>query len=579
MKKSLLLGIAASAAVFAAPISLSDAIAMAKANNSQIKAEKAKVDMAESGHTEARSRFMPQLSLTASVTKINDPIYIDLGEIQQAMSGLAGGIATVGPAAVYSKAYIDAYNKAQAGYEQAYAGAMAQGLTEAQANAFAQEKVGGTAQEIAQQTADKYAAETQQKLDAAQTKIDDADFRMKVQDDVFFNARLTAIWPIFTGFKIYSAYDAAKENVNAKKAAFDMAQNTILMDVATKYFTLRLAEELTVLRESTKKNLEEHLARSKKLEEGGQISKAERLRAEVALAEAENALEDSYRDQTLARLALASLLHTDTNITAITPVMAPEQTFGMEEFKQLALDRHPGLRQLRTERKRSQDAVSAARADYYPTVALFAYKELYTRDLTLLEPDWAVGAKMQWDLFKGGETRSKVSNARALDRSLSSMEEQTMDNIGLLVEKRWREMEHAKSRLESLKKTRELAEEAHRSQTLAYEAGLATGLDVVDAELALSRLQVADLKAHYDAVVAWLGLLEASGEVVNAGEMLKNVKPVEEKPAEEPKLAEPVVAPAAASVADSAKVAEPAPADSANAAAPVDTTVVPATNP
>lgn len=570
------MGIAASAAVFAAPISLSDAIAMAKANNSQIKAEKAKVDMAESGQTEARSRFMPQLSLTASVTKINDPIYIDLGEIQQAMSGLAGGLSSVGPAAVYSKAYIDAYNKAQAGYEQAYNGALANGMTEAQAKAFAQNRVGGTAQEIAQQTADKYAADSKQQLDAAKAQIDDADFRMKVQDDVFFNARLTAIWPIFTGLKIYSAYDAAKENVNAKKAAFDMAQNTILMDVATKYFTLRLAEELSVLRESTKKNLEEHLARSKKLEEGGQISKAERLRAEVALAEAENALEDSYRDQTLARLALASLLHTDTNLTAVTPVMAPEQTLAMEEFKQLAMDRHPGLRQLRTERKRSQDAVSAARADYFPTVALFAYKELYTRDLTLLEPDWAVGAKMQWDLFKGGETRSKVSNAKALDRSLASMEEQTMDNIGLLVEKRWREMEHAKSRLESLKKTRELAEEAHRSQTLAYEAGLATGLDVVDAELALSRLQVADLKAHYDAVVAWLGLLEASGEVVNAGEMLKNVKPVEETKVEEPKPAEPVVAPAAAPVADSAKVAEPVPADSANAPVPADTTAAPA---
>ena len=576
------MGIVASVSAFAAPISLSDAISMAKANNSQIKAERAKVDMAESGQTEARSRFMPQLSLTASVTKINDPIYIDLGQIQQGLSGLADGLATVGPAAVYSKAYIDAYNKAQAGYEQAYNGALAQGMTEAQANAFAQDRVGGTAQEIAQQTADKYAADSKQQLDAAKAQIDDADFRMKVQDDVFFNARLTAIWPIFTGLKIYSAYDAAKENVNAKKAAFDMAQNTILMDVATKYFTLRLAEELTVLRESTKKNLEEHLARSKKLEEGGQISKAERLRAEVALAEAENALEDSYRDQTLARLALASLLHTDTNITAITPVMAPEQTYGMEEFKQLAMDRHPGLRQLRTERKRSQDAVSAARADYFPTVALFAYKELYTRDLTLLEPDWAVGAKMQWDLFKGGETRSKVSNAKALDRSLSSMEEQTMDNIGLLVEKRWREMEHAKSRLESLKKTRELAEEAHRSQTLAYEAGLATGLDVVDAELALSRLQVADLKAHYDAVVAWLGLLEASGEVVNAGEMLKSVKPVEETKPEEPApanapVAEPVAAPVEVPAApvDSTKAVEPAaepavepasvPADSAKA--------------
>ena len=583
MRKSLFLGIAASAAVFAAPLSLSDAIAMAKANNSQIKAERAKVDMAESGQSEARSRFMPQLSLTASVTKINDPIYIDLGEIQQAMSGLAGGLSSVGPAAVYSKAYIDAYNKAQAGYEQAYKGALAQGLSDERAKAFALDKVGGSAQEIAQQTADKYAADSKIQLDAAKAQIDDADFRMKVQDDVFFNARLTAIWPIFTGLKIYSAYDAAKENVNAKKAAFDMAQNTILMDVATKYFTLRLAEELTVLRESTKKNLEEHLARSKKLEEGGQISKAERLRAEVALAEAENALEDSYRDQTLARLALASLLHTDTNITAVTPVLAPEQTFSMEEYKQLATDRHPGLRQLRTERKRSQDAVSAARADYFPTVALFAYKELYTRDLTLLEPDWAVGAKMQWDLFKGGETRSKVSNAKALDRSLASMEEQTMDNIGLLVEKRWREMEHAKSRLESLKKTRELAEEAHRSQTLAYEAGLATGLDVVDAELALSRLQVADLKAHYDAVIAWLGLLEASGEVVNAGEMLKSVKPVEETKAEEPKpaelVAEPVAAPVASDstnvIANPEGVKQSTAADSA-ATTPVDTPAAPA---
>ena len=584
MKLCLFLGIAASAAVFAAPISLSDTIAMAKANNSQIKAEKAKVDMAESGQSEARSRFMPQLSLTASVTKINDPIYIDLGEIQQGLSGLAGGLASVGPAAVYSKAYIDAYNGA---YAKAYQGAREAGLSDAEAKGVADSKIGDI-KTFAQKTADDYAAESKLQLDAAKTQIDDADFRMKVQDDVFFNARLTAIWPIFTGLKIYSAYDAAKENVNAKKAAFDMAQNTILMDVATKYFTLRLAEELTVLRESTKKNLEEHLARSKKLEEGGQISKAERLRAEVALAEAENALEDSYRDQSLARLALASLLHTDTNITAVTPVMAPEQTFGMDEFKQLALDRHPGLRQLRTERKRSQDAVSAARADYFPTVALFAYKELYTRDLTLLEPDWAVGAKMQWDLFKGGETRSKVSNAKALDRSLSSMEEQTMDNIGLLVEKRWREMEHAKSRLESLKKTRELAEEAHRSQTLAYEAGLATGLDVVDAELALSRLQVADLKAHYDAVVAWLGLLEASGEVVNAGEMLKNVKPVEEKTAEvskpeEPKPAEPVAVPVAAPVASDSTnvianpegVKQSTAADSA-ATTPVDTTAAPA---
>ena len=558
MKKSVFWVLSGLVAAQAASLSLQDALEMAKAGNSQIKAEKAKVDMAESGRTEARSRFMPSLTLTASVTKIDDPINIDLKALQKPMADIAG-------ASAYSKAYISTYDGAYAkAYQEAVAQARAAGMGEDAAKAYVDSRSadiwnGVVTSKEAKDAAVQYAENASKQYS---DQINNTDFSMRVQDDVFFNARLTAIWPIFTGFKIYSAYDAAKENVNARKAEFDMAQNTILMDVATKYFMLRLAEELTVMRETTMRNLEEHLERSKKLESGGQISKAERLRAEVALAEAQNAYEDALRDQSLARMALASLLHTDTSLTAITPVEAPEVTRSMEEYKQLAKDQHPGLRQLRTERKRSQDAVSAARADYYPTVALFAYKELYTKDLTILEPEWAVGAKMQWDLFKGGETRSKVSNAKALDRSLASMEEQTLDNIDLLVEKRWREMDHAKGRLASLVKTRELADEALRSQTKAYEAGLATGLDVVDAELALSRLQVADLKAHYDAVVAWLGLLEACGEVANAGTMMNAARPVEKST--EPA---PAAAPAEQTLAPLPPATSPAPADSATAPA------------
>jgi len=512
----------------ATALSLQDALDMAMANNSKIKAEKAKVDIAQSGEDEAFARFLPTVSLSAGITKIDDPINIDLGRIQQPLSDIAG-------AAAYSKAYLATYNGAYAkAYQEALAQAKSAGLDDKSAKAAVDAKSAEIwkgvvnskdANDAAVQMAESVGKESSD-------KIKNSDFNMKVQDDWFFNARLTVVWPIFTGLKIYSAYDAAKENVNARKAEFEMAQNTVLMDVATKYFTLRLCEELVGMRETTKKDLAEHLERSKKLEEGGQISKTERLRAEVALAEAENAYEDALRDQSLARMALASLLHTDTSLTATTPVESPEGVRLMDEFKALAVEHHPGLRQLRIERKRNQNAIRAARADYFPTIALFGYRELYTKDLTLLEPEWAIGAKLQWDIFKGGDTRAKVSSAKAMDRSLGSLEEETIDNLKLLVEKRWRELEHAKGRLTSLAKTRELADEALRSQNKAYEAGLATGLDVVDAELALSRLQVADLKAHYDAVIAWLGLLEAAGEVSTAGTVLVSKQLVVEKPVE-----------------------------------------------
>ena len=207
MKKCLFYIVSLGALAMASPLTLQEALDMAKANNSQIKAEKAKVEMAESGQTEARSRFMPKISLSASVTKINDPIVIDLSSLQEPLSEIAG-------ASAYSKAYLSAYDKA---YEKAYSDAVKQtmqayGLDETTAKSMVDQKAGEIRSgvmgskdvgDLAQKAAGEYG-------DAASKKINDTDFGMKVQDDVFFNARVTVVWPIFTGLKIYSAYDAAK---------------------------------------------------------------------------------------------------------------------------------------------------------------------------------------------------------------------------------------------------------------------------------------------------------------------------------------------------------------------------------
>ena len=160
---------------------------MAMANNSKIKAEKAKVDIAESGEKEAFARFLPTVSLSAGITKINDPINIDLGRIQQPLSDIAG-------AAAYSKAYVSTYNGAYSkAYQEALAQAKSLGLDDKSAKAAVDAKSAEIwkgvvnskdANDAAVQNAEKYGA-------AATKNINDADFNMKVQDDWFFNARLT----------------------------------------------------------------------------------------------------------------------------------------------------------------------------------------------------------------------------------------------------------------------------------------------------------------------------------------------------------------------------------------------------
>jgi outer membrane protein TolC len=85
-------------------------------------------------------------------------------------------------------------------------------------------------------------------------------------------------------------------------------------------------------------------------------------------------------------------------------------------------------------------------------------------------------------------------------------------DVELLVAQRYRELKEARDRLAELETTRTLAEESLRAQQIAFSAGLATSLDVVDAEAALSRVRLGMLKALYDADVALAGLLEAAGE-------------------------------------------------------------------
>ena len=252
MNKHLLtLVVMGSAIAFAEPLSLQDAMQKAKQKNPQLVASKTHIEKAEAQKTSARSLFMPKLSISGKVTKIDDDITIDLGDMRTAILG-----------SNYASTYTSVYALASQQYA-AY---------------------GDEGQAMAKTAAATAASQGQQTL-ASQMPED--KFRVKVQDDLFFNATATLVWPIFTGGKIYSAYKASTENVEAEKAAYNLVENSVMMEVCTRYFTVHLAEEMVALRTEAYTTIQAHVEQAKKLEEGGQISRAERLRAEVAFVEAE----------------------------------------------------------------------------------------------------------------------------------------------------------------------------------------------------------------------------------------------------------------------------------------------------
>lgn len=332
------------------------------------------------------------------------------------------------------------------------------------------------------------------------------------QQRQFGNLSAQATWPIYTGGRIRAGIDAAEAAEAAGGAVLERTGGELRLELVRRYFGQQLAEQALAVRVATRDGLHRHRENALKLEREGQIARAERLRAEVALAEAERDLEEGRRDLDMAGAALAALLASDDPVRALTPLPALPALPPLAQVQQRAREHNPGLREARLQQRRAEAGARAARGELGPTVALFGKRELYTRDLTLLEPDWAVGVAVSLPLFDGGQRRSRRAAADALVDEVGARIEAGERDIALLARQRHQSLANAISRIESFRGTRALAEESLRAQRRAFEEGLGSSLDVVDAELALSRVELGMLAARYEGLLALAGLYEVAGE-------------------------------------------------------------------
>jgi outer membrane protein TolC len=144
------------------------------------------------------------------------------------------------------------------------------------------------------------------------------------------------------------------------------------------------------------------------------------------------------------------------------------------------------------------------------------------------DPKWIVGVGARWELFDGFGRVNRLRAARHLEEAVGFEHDRAKDEVATLVQQRYDEYESALEQYQSLETTVALAQESLRSERKAYEAAVGTSLDVIDAELSLSRAQVDRLNALYDLDLALARLLEASGQSDRFLEYLDRATPAEE---------------------------------------------------
>ena len=339
-------------------------------------------------------------------------------------------------------------------------------------------------------------------------------FALEVQDDKFFKSQITATLPLFAGGKISAANKASSASLDEALAKLEQQQNNILSELTTKYFGAILAEEAVKIRREFLKNTEQNAKEARQMFKAGTISKVEKMAIEITSAQAQRDYDASLNDAAMAQTVLKNLLSEEGEISFSSSLFMPDQNKipSLEFFKQRALNNNPSLKIVEANLEKTKANIKAQTSDFLPTVYLFAMHELYTKDLTLLEPEYAYGIGFSWNIFEGGSSYNKTKAAQAQKESVLELQQKAVKDIQTAIEYYYKKMQNAAMTYKAVQKEISFSDEFYRARKLGFKAGTSTSLEVNTALTYKLKTQLDSIKAEYDYLVSLATILSLTGD-------------------------------------------------------------------
>jgi outer membrane protein TolC len=323
------------------------------------------------------------------------------------------------------------------------------------------------------------------------------------------------------GFRVASAGEALA------KAQEEIARRGLQVTVTQAYYGLLVAQRKYAAAQQSRDGSANVLKISEDMEKEGQVAHSDVIKFQIQFNQQEQAFRETTLTMEDARLNLAVLLfpsfNQDFNVVDDMDTAQPLPSF--EETEQLALKGDPQLAAAAASVRQTNAAVSVARAAFFPTISLdvdygieanaFALRSVavsfpdagrlpnlgYFATVGLNVPVWDWGA--HWSQLHQAEDRRQQA-----DLELTFAQRQTLANLHAYYD----EASTARSEVDLLRNSADLAAESLRLNTLRYRSGESTVLDLVDAQNTLTQAQgaYADGLARYRVAVATLETLTGS---------------------------------------------------------------------
>lgn len=338
-------------------------------------------------------------------------------------------------------------------------------------------------------------------------------------------AAATATWPLFTGGKIIAEQktgEFALEEAKAREKAVSIEQETRLVGL---YFGLQLARALEKVRKEMLDQQIKEVARAKRFEAEGMISKVERMGVEVARDRAERQWLQARDNSRIARIELARMLKTDTFQELSTPLFVLKETPGsLQGWVDESVAKNPQIAALEARTRQADQGVKAAVGNWAPDVYAIGQYSFVRQYQTMVEPTWFAGIGLNLTLWDARGRTGQYKSARATLREAKALKADMVNQVRADAEVAWQNTRNARERYDFTKGNVDLAQENLALKTQGFEEGLSTALEMNNARDQLSEAKVARKVAAYEFVVNYAILHAIAGKMDDFLNSLANKK-------------------------------------------------------
>lgn len=434
-------------------LSLEEALEMTLSDNPAIRAAEFNRRAAQQERRAAISLRMPQIGITGSYAYLGKDIEIDLNNMKAPVQNLAGQILQSG---MIPSDYIPSIS-------QMLSGAMA------------------------------------------------ASWALPLQDRSlgFVGGDVTV--PLWMGGKINAANRAARINEQTARSQGIQQRNALVSELVERYYGLALARQVVVVRQQVVDGVRKHLEDAAALEAQGMISRSEKLYVEFKMSEAERDLQNAQSQVETIAAALNSTIGQTDDYQPVTAMFILERIEPLDHFRTLAAERNPLLDQVDQKRRLAYEGVRAQRSSFLPQVVAMGGMSFYDYQVSKVLPRWAVGVGVNFKLFDGLNREYKYSAAKQTVRRVEALQDKAGNDISVLVEKLYNQMENYRTQMASIEASLAFAEEYLKTKNAAFLEGMSSSTDLIDAELNLAKVKTERIEAAYRYDVSLAQLLEAAG--------------------------------------------------------------------